>query len=49
MIFCCTKCKHKWIPRKPNTKICPKCKTTKWIKEETPTRLSKDLPEVSFY
>ena len=26
----CKKCGHKWIPRKENPEVCPKCKTYSW-------------------
>ncbi len=30
----CSKCKHKWIKRTvENPKMCPKCKSYKWLKE----------------
>ena len=26
----CQKCGHKWIPRKTDVRMCPKCKTAFW-------------------
>jgi len=26
----CKRCGHKWIPRKPEVMLCPKCKTPYW-------------------
>ncbi len=28
----CQKCRHTWIPRKKEIRICPKCKTAYWDK-----------------
>jgi len=29
----CQKCGHKWVPRKQDPAMCPKCKTYNWRKE----------------
>lgn len=26
----CLRCGHKWTPRKPEVRICPKCKSAYW-------------------
>lgn len=28
--YWCNRCGHKWIPRKKNPRICPKCKSAYW-------------------
>ncbi len=28
----CKRCEHKWIPRKRDVRICPKCKSHLWDK-----------------
>ena len=35
----CTRCGHKWIPRKSDVRLCAKCKTPYW---ETP-KTSKEV------
>ena len=29
----CKRCNHKWIPRKPEVMLCPKCHSPFWNKE----------------
>lgn len=29
----CCRCKHEWIPRKEEVRICPKCKSPYWDRE----------------
>jgi len=29
----CKRCGHKWIPKKKEVRICPKCKSPYWDKE----------------
>ena len=29
----CTRCQHKWIPRKVEIKCCPKCHSPYWDRE----------------
>jgi hypothetical protein len=31
-ILKCQKCSHKWIPRKSDVRLCPKCQTPLWDK-----------------
>lgn len=26
----CKRCGHKWLPRKSDIRICPKCKSARW-------------------
>ncbi len=26
----CKRCKHRWVPRKEDIRICPKCKSPYW-------------------
>lgn len=30
----CLRCKHKWIPRQSDVRICPKCKSANWDKKK---------------
>lgn len=30
LLLFCKRCKHQWIPRKQEIRICPKCKTAYW-------------------
>ena len=36
----CLRCEHKWIPRKTDVRICPKCKSAFWDKKKE-TRVKK--------
>lgn len=29
-ILTCQRCGHTWPPRKPDVRICPKCKSARW-------------------
>ena len=29
----CTRCQHKWVPRKTEIKCCPKCHSPYWDRE----------------
>ena len=33
----CYRCGHKWIPRKPDNRLCPKCKNSYWHKPKIKT------------
>ena len=30
----CTRCGHKWVPRKPEVRICPACKSPYWDRKK---------------
>lgn len=30
----CKRCGHKWVPRKKDVRICPKCKSARWNEEK---------------
>jgi len=38
----CKRCGHRWIPRKPDVRICPKCKSPYWDKERTPKKVNTE-------
>lgn len=29
----CKRCRHKWVPRKPEIMVCPKCHSPYWNKK----------------
>ena len=31
----CKRCKHIWVPRKSEVRICPKCKSPYWDREKS--------------
>lgn len=39
----CKRCGHKWIPRKPEVMLCPKCKSPYWNIEKKKKQNDKDL------
>lgn len=43
----CTKCGHKWTPRKPKVDVCPnpKCHCTTWNKERPLGKYGKKIYE----
>ncbi len=35
--FCCRRCSHRWVPRKPTVPvICPSCKSPYWNQPRKP-------------
>ena len=30
----CKRCGHEWVARKPNVRVCPKCKSPYWDKDK---------------
>lgn len=30
----CLRCKHKWTPRKPDIRVCSKCKSPYWNEKQ---------------
>ena len=37
----CKRCRHKWIPRQKEVKICPHCKSPYWDTEPKPKKLKR--------
>ena len=33
--LCCKKCGHKWMPRQEDVRMCPKCKSVRWDREQS--------------
>ena len=40
----CLRCNHKWIPKKTEVRICPKCKSPYWDKPRTLITNKKGKP-----
>jgi len=35
----CKRCGHKWVPKKEEIRICPKCKSPYWDKEKNAKKI----------
>ena len=39
-ILKCERCQHKWVPRKPEVRICPSCKSPYWDRKPKKTKVN---------
>ena len=35
----CKRCHHKWVPKKEEIRICPKCKSPYWDREKNAKKI----------
>lgn len=42
-VLTCKRCGHEWIPRSPDVRICPSCKSARWDQSRVPGKSLLDL------